>query len=287
MSGERFWGRHGQTVGVWVLAVLVAVACVFLGRWQWHRFHDKHDRKQLVQRNYDTAPVPLQDLLSGPDARFDSALQWRQVRATGRYDVGSTTLVRNRPRDVGGQPTFGYEVLVPLVLDDGSALLVDRGWLPSGTGGSSPGERPDSVPTPPSGAVEVVARLRPSEPRRPQAAVTGQIGSIAVGEVAQRTGRRLYPAYGALVSESPAPAVAPQPFGPPELDGGEGINASYAVQWWVFALLALGFPVWLRRRQAEQSQEAAAAGSGPDGAGRAPAVPAAPRRRRIWDDEDE
>ncbi|KQX66584.1 hypothetical protein ASD06_04255 [Angustibacter sp. Root456] len=287
MAGYRrdvsgFWLRHRQTVGVWVLAVLVALACVALGRWQWHRFHDKHDRKQLVQRNYDAPPVPLSQLISSPDAAFPPGVQWRQARVKGRYDVAATTLVRNRPHDVGGSPTFGYEVLVPLVLDDGSALLVDRGWIPNGTAGSAPGERPDAVPAPPSGPVEVVVRLRPSEPRRPQRTRPGQVGSIAVSQVAQLTGLRLYPGYGALVSETPAPAKPLTSLHPPQLDGGEGINASYAVQWWIFAVLALLFPLWLRRRRAAEA-DGEGQPVGPD----AHLATSVPRRRRIWDDEDE
>ncbi len=279
MSGTGFWSRHRQTVAVSLLAVVVALACVALGRWQWHRFEDKHQRKQLVEHNYDARPVPLTSLISGPDAAFDPSLQWRPVRASGRYDVAGTTLVRNRPRDIGGAPVFGYEVLVPLVLDDGSALLVDRGWVPSGTSGRTPGEQPDEVPAPPSGRVEVLARLRPSEPQRSGRTPPGQVGSIAVAQVEATLGRPLYRAYGALVSETPPAANAPALLGRPELDGGEGINASYAVQWWVFAVLALGFPFWYVRRR--QAQEPA------DEAGRSTPVPAAPRRRRIWDDEDE
>jgi cytochrome oxidase assembly protein ShyY1 len=278
VSSAAFWGRHRQTVGVWLLAVVVAGACVALGRWQWHRFEDKHARKQLVERNYDAPAVPVRQLLA-PGSAFDPQQQWRPVRAQGRYDVSATTLVRNRPRDVGGSPVYGYEVLVPLVLNDGSALLVDRGWVANGTTGDAPGERPDSVPAPPEGRVDVVARLRPSEPRRDQRTPQGQVGSIAVGQVAQAVGRPLFPAYGALVSESPAAAEAPQPLGPPQLDGGEGINASYAVQWWIFAAAALAFPVWFRRRRRAESGESVT----DDGL----QLAAAPRRRRIWDDEDE
>ena len=35
-------------------------------------------------------------------------------------------LLRNRVRDGEG----GYDVLTPLVLDDGTAVVVDRGWVP-------------------------------------------------------------------------------------------------------------------------------------------------------------
>ena len=284
--------RHRQTIGLWLLAVLFAVACVGLGRWQLHRYQDKHARSQLVERNYGAAPVPLAELQPAADTLFDPKRLWRQVEATGRYDAGRTVLVRNRPHSAGSNdPTYGYEVLVPLRLPDGSALLVDRGWLPSGSRGTNPAQAPDAVPAPPSGEVRVVVRLRAAEPTRERKLPPGQVSSISLAKVASLTGLALRPAYGALVSESPAPAAAPAPLDPPELGGNEGINASYAVQWVVFALLGLGFPVWLRRRQRQAAEEDAAAAAGVDvGHGRAPEPGAAdpkPRRRRIWDVDDE
>jgi cytochrome oxidase assembly protein ShyY1 len=269
---------------------------VGLGRWQLHRYQDKHARAQLVERNYGAAPVPLTELQPAASAPFDPGLQWRQVVATGRYDQGRTVLVRNRPHRAGSNdPTYGYEVLVPLVLPDGSALLVDRGWVPNGLRGSNPGQRPDAVPAPPPGEVRVVVRLRGSEAVRDRRLPPGQVASISVPRVAALTGLPLRPAYGGLVSESPAPATAPAALDPPQREGNEGINASYAVQWVVFALLGLGFPVWLRRRQREAAEQdlAQADGGGaideaprPPGAGTRPA-PVKARRRRIWDADDE
>jgi cytochrome oxidase assembly protein ShyY1 len=149
--------------------------------------------------------------------------------------------------------------------------------------------------------VTVVARLRASEPQRGHDLPAGQVCSIAVGQIASQTGHTTYQAYGALVSESPAVSPAPAALDPVRPDGGEGINASYAVQWVVFALLGLGFPVWVvrRRREAAAEREAEAAASPPAGpppddqdAVAVPvAVPAAARQRKrrhhVWDDEDE
>jgi cytochrome oxidase assembly protein ShyY1 len=291
---------HRQTIGLWLLAILFAVACVGLGRWQLDRYQDKHARSQLIERNYDAAPVPLAELMPSAGTRLDRALQWRQVEATGTYDVEHTVLARNRPHRAGSNdPTYGYEVLVPLRLEDGSALLVDRGWLPSGSRGTNPAEAPDAVPAPPTGPVRVVVRLRPSEPVRDRQLPPGQVSSIAVPRIAEMTGQPLRAPYGALVSEIPAPSVAPARLDPPALDGNEGINASYAVQWALFALLGLGFPLWLRRRQreaaaqdrareqAEQEGAAAPPGGSTPSVARAPARPARPRRRRIWDADDE
>ncbi len=273
--------RHRETIGLWLLAVVFATACVFLGRWQLHRYQDKHDRAQLVARNYDAPPVPLSALLPRVDSAFDRRLQWRQVRVSGTYDASATALVRNRPRTGGGgDAVYGYEVVVPLRLDDGSALLVDRGWLPNG----STGKTPDAVPAAPSGRVQVVARLRPSEPPRGGVLPRGQVGSVAVARIGASVGYPVYGAYAVAASENPAAPMTPAALDPPVVDGGEGINASYAVQWVAFALLGLGFPVWVaRRRRAMSAPDDAATGQPGD----VRLEPARARRRRIWDADDE
>ena len=284
MSGLAVLRRHQASVGLWLLALVFATACVLLGRWQLSRFQDKHERAQLVTRNYDAAPVPLAELLALPEAAFDPRRQWRTVTVSGTYDASATHLVRNRPRKGGGaDAVFGYEVLVPLRLDDGSALLVDRGWLPNGTRGSTPGQAPDAVPDPPAGRVEVVARLKSSEPQRGGDLPRRQVASIAVGDIAGRLGYPVYPAYGVLVRESPSVTPAPAALDRPVIDGGEGINASYAAQWVLFALLGLGFPVWVAHRRRTAAMEGAQ--SQPTDVPPPPLEPA--RRRRIWDADDE
>jgi hypothetical protein len=105
------------------------------------------------------------------------------------------------------------------------------------------------------------------------------------------TGLTLYPAYGQLAGETPPVATAPDPLGRPVLDGGEGINASYAVQWGLFAAMGLGFPWWWRRRQrlaeAEDLAQAEAATEPTLPGLREPVGATRPKRRRIWDEEDE
>lgn len=280
--------RHRETIGLWVLAVLFATACVFLGRWQLHRYQDKHDRQQLVSRNYDAPPVPLASLLPSPGTPLEPRLQWRQVTVTGRYDAADTTLVRNRPWS-GPNPdaTYGYEVVVPLRLSDGSALLVDRGWIPSGSGRGDPGRAPDSVPVPPAGTVQVVVRLRPSEPAR-ERLPRGQVASVSISSIREQLSYPVLQAYGALVRETPSVTPVPQRLDPPERDGSEGINASYTVQWVLFALLGLGFPVWVARRRRAVAPELEQWGA--PGSGEAPEralEPARLRKRRIWDADDE
>ena len=40
--------RHRETIGLWLLAITFAAACVLLGRWQLHLYQDKHGRAALV-----------------------------------------------------------------------------------------------------------------------------------------------------------------------------------------------------------------------------------------------
>jgi cytochrome oxidase assembly protein ShyY1 len=277
-----------ELAGLLAIAVVFAVACVFLGRWQYHRFQDKYAADHLVGRNYRSAPVALDRLVPGSGSTLAAKDVWRSVRVSGSYDVGAQVLVRNRPLD----GAYGYEVLVPLVpASGGPALLVDRGWLPNG----QTSDAPDSVPAPPAGPVTVTAHLLPSEPAKSGTLPTGQFASIDLARVAAETGQQLLPAYGVLAAESPAPATGPTKLPEPDDGGYWGVNLSYAFQWGLFGIAGLAFPfVFLRRRRRLQAQdEAALATAEPAGAAdpaSVPAVPAAAGRRkrtRIWDDEDD
>lgn len=276
-----------ELAGLLALAVVFAVACVFLGRWQYHRFQAKYDADRLVGRNYRAAPVPLGQLV--PDgAGLAQGDRWRSVRVAGEYDAGHQVLVRNRPFE----GAYGYEVLVPLVpASGGPALLVDRGWIPNGQNGQAP----DSIPAPPAGPVSVTAHLLPSEPAKSGRLPAGQFASIDVPRIAERSRTQLLPTYGVLAAETPRPAVVPSLLPEPDDGGYWGVNLSYAVQWGLFALAGLAFPfAFVRRRRRLRAEDAAApAAAEPPSTSDPAAVPAAvatatrKRKTRIWDEEDE
>jgi len=214
------------------IAILFAIACAFLSNWQFSRNAERSEQLQLVADNYDAPPVALGDLLA-PGAELTPSDEWRPVRLQGRYLADEQVLVRNRAH--GG--SAAYEQLVPFRLDDGRTFLVDRGWL-------APGSRqslPDEIPAPPAGDVTVEVRLRPEEaaPTSGRTAEAGQVPTINLGLVAEQTGPIEQGAYGLLMSETPAPAVAPTPVDPPSNDPGPYL--SYAIQWILFALMGFGF----------------------------------------------
>lgn len=243
----------------WLFAVVgaIALSVVFtlLGRWQYGRHETKVARNERIEANYDAAPVPLAEVLSTPADPPAPGEQWTPVSVTGEYLTDRTVLVRNRPFD----GVYGFEVLVPLRVLDGSGdgagwgasdspsgdvLLVDRGWVPNGPTGAAP----DRVPDPPRGRVELVARLRPSEPGLDRTPPAGQQLRIDLPRIARQLGEplgeRLYQAYGVLDQETPAAADDETPGGGvlrlPRPDEDLGPHLAYAVQWWAFALACYG-----------------------------------------------
>lgn len=222
-------------------ALLAAAVCVALGLWQLDRLAQRHARNDLIRTAERTAPQPLDRLLE-PARPLPKDLQWRQIRATGRYDSAHVLVVRNRPF----HGAVGFHELVPLVTRAGAALLVDRGWVPGGTTAAA---RPDLPPLPP-GVVTVVARVRRSERADGgPAAPTGQVRRIDIPAITRTVPYPLYGGYAEAVHESPAPRRSPDRLPPPEPS--EGPHLLYAVQWFLFAAGAVVGVGVLARREAE------------------------------------
>lgn len=270
-----------RAAGLVVLAVVLAVTCSLLGRWQWNRHTARDAVIAQIESSYAADDVPLADLLAGPAATLPGDDVWRPVTVVGHYAASSTALLRNRP--INGQA--GFHVLVPFVVtgpadpttattvdpasipasgERPAVLVVDRGWVP--TGESS--DRPDAVPAPPDGTIEIVVRLRADEPVSARDAPSGEVQAISVDQVLAAGGIDpgtvdAYAAYGALATEQ---SRVPDDVGilpKPSIDPGS--HLSYAFQWWTFALGSLiGFAI-LARRELHEPDPAA---EPPDPSGR-------------------
>ncbi len=150
MSSLRFLASRR-----WVLLLLVVLGLTYLawvlGQWQFSRLDDRRERNTIVERNEGAAATPVADVLAAgrPVAEDD---EWRLVTATGTYAADDTVIVRYRTRD----GVAGIDVVVPLVTADGTALLVDRGWLRTDNRGLSEVD----VPPPPAGEVTVEGYVR-------------------------------------------------------------------------------------------------------------------------------
>ena len=272
----REWSflRSPRWVGYLALVVLFAVVCCALGTWQLNRRAEARAEVARIDANYDAEAVPVTEALPELDA-FDIDQRWQVVAVAGEYLVDEEVVVRNRP--FGG--SSGFEVITPFRLDDGRVFMVDRGWIAQASNG-----RPSEFEPPPSGRVTVEARLKAGEGRIAGRTSTGnELATIDLDELAGRVGEPSFTgAYGVLVQSGAdvdePPLAAPRPV------RDEGPHLSYALQWFVFALLGFVGLGWAANQERHALAEASAAPDAPKSP-RAPRRP--PRERRDADVEDE
>jgi cytochrome oxidase assembly protein ShyY1 len=258
-------------------ATLFAVACFYLGQWQWHRHEGKAARAQRIDSHYTARPVPLSVAMPRPGVPLAQLKEWTTVTATGRYDAQHVMLVRNRPNN----GIYGYDVVVPLRLANGTSLLVDRGWIPNGRTAADPSRAPAT----PSGQITVTGWLRLGEPSLGRRMTNGQLASINLAEASAQSGASLYGAYLIRRAEVGTPGQRiehAQALESP--DTGQGPHLAYALQWWLAAPVGLVLVfVGVRR---ELVEGALAPGPLPGGSP-TPPQPVKVRKTRIWDEEDE
>jgi cytochrome oxidase assembly protein ShyY1 len=229
----------------WALLVLsFTVACWFLSQWQFDRQAEVVAKNNLIEANYNAPSKSIETLLS-PEDDWKKDLEFRSVRVEGKYLPEESYLVRNRP--LNAYP--GFLQLVAFKSEQGAVLWVERGWLPTG----AESDTPDDIPAVDSEQRTIQVRLRPAEPDLDRTAPEGQVSSLYLGEISKSLSQEsVYAqAYGRLVSETPELPTG-ELIAKPVLS--EGNHLSYALQWILFGLMAIGAVVWTlaqaRRRKA-------------------------------------
>lgn len=98
----------------------VAILCS-LGTWQLHRLEWKTDLLQKLDAEYEKDAAAT--ILSSADLKDDFLFKRGTLRGTLNYDKE----VRVGPRVF--EHITGYHIVTPLLLEDGTTLLVNRGWV--------------------------------------------------------------------------------------------------------------------------------------------------------------
>lgn len=107
------------------LAALATMALTArLGFWQLQRADDKNHRRALIAQRMAQAELPASQLAQEPSDLPDQL--YRSIRISGIWLAQHTIHLENR--QMNGRP--GFFTLTPLLLADGSAALVQRGWQP-------------------------------------------------------------------------------------------------------------------------------------------------------------
>jgi surfeit locus 1 family protein len=220
-------GRRDLAAAVVVL--LLATLCVGAGFWQLHRLGERRARNVAIAAARALPPImlPAQSLPL-------EALRDRRAQARGIYDYAHERVWAGRTfRDAPG-----VALLTPLRFPDGTAVFVDRGWVPS----------PDA--------------------RRIDHLLYREGDSVTVNGLALRVPRDRGDVDPQRLRDSLPYAVlpvviqiddtaAPHPLGlarwrTPPLD--EGPHLFYAIQWFSFAVIAVvGMGALLRKRVREEN----------------------------------
>ena len=223
-----------------VLCAAAVVAMVNLSLWQFDRLDQRQEFNSRVERRAteEVVDVTALDLSTPADS------EWQRVGAVGTYKPADEVLILNRSQ--GGRA--GLNVVTPLELENGSILLVVRGFLPLEL----------DVPRPPEGSVKVIGTARLSDARRSTDLSTsdGEVREffrLDIDRIAEQIDGTVLPL--ALYAEASEPAENPllQPAARPTLS--EGSHLSYAVQWIIFAAaVVVGWILASRRTIKNQSR---------------------------------
>ena len=233
----------------WIIATLFVLLgtalCIRLGIWQLDRLNER----RVVNTKVETMrSLPVFDLNNDAFESI-SEMEWRAVRVDGEYDFENQIAIRNQYHD----NQIGYHLLTPLLFD-GTAVLVERGWIPAdGNSTSDDWRKYDEV-----GQVNIKGQIRLGH------------GKPAVGGVADSmpaNGKRLeiwnnadlqqiaaelpYPVLPVYIQVNPDAGddKPPIPF-QPELQLTEGPHFGYALQWFAFAaILFIGYPFYVRKQE--------------------------------------
>lgn len=221
-----------------VFGVVVGMVCVRLGIWQLDRLSE---RKALNMRREARLAMEVLDL---SEHLSEDSFEGRRASATGVFDFERQIVVMLR--SLRGVP--GVHIVTPLRLEDGSAVLVERGWVPS----------PDAktvdlskIAEPDTSVVEGML-VQPSGPAGMSTADTWPIYVRRPNPV-ELESRFPYSLMPAVLRRTELPAAAPpvlRPLPPPDLTNGP--HLSYAIQWFSFATIAVvgsAILVWRSNRR--------------------------------------
>lgn len=209
-----------------LVALVVAAGCVRLGLWQLDRLAQRRAVNARVAARM--AEPPVASLAALP---ADTALaRFRSVRLSGLYDFEHELVLTARTRD--GSP--GVHILTPLrIPGEERAVLVNRGWVYSPDGSSvslGPWREPDTA--------TITGYLQAFDAANASVRPTGD-RSFRLLDHASASARIPYPIAPWIVVATEGEASPGAPARLSHVQLGEGSHLSYAVQWFLFAVIAV------------------------------------------------
>ena len=224
----------------WILihlgVALLIVTMINLAFWQLHRLDEKKTFNARVTAN---TSKPIADYTKAVPATLSS--EWSRAAFTGSYDTEHSITIINRSQDGAA----GYDIAVPFTNEDGTVILVNRGFVPLSM----------TAPKTTSERLTIVGYIRASQKRGAVGAIDStdptntEFHRFDLPLIAKATKTELLTtSFVQLIKEDPASTSQwPSAVAMPELN--EGSHLSYAVQWFFFSATAFTAWVFVVRRK--------------------------------------
>lgn len=201
---------------------------VSLAFWQLDRAAEKRALVNSLEQRAELAPAPL-DLAE----RTELFGNMSRVVVSGQYEPEVSFLVMFQ--FFRGQP--GFELVTPFRRDDGSLVLVSRGWLAADADGGVP-QLPVIEGAVAEGAQQLTAQVHIPDFEIPPVEVSDnswpvRLSRLNVEQAGRLLGEPLYPYV--LRLESGQAGVLDRHWQPPRIS--IRTHIAYAVQWFAIALL--------------------------------------------------
>jgi surfeit locus 1 family protein len=245
MFSRRWWWT--------TLIVLIGIGvAIRLGFWQL----DRHAQRQAsISHIQAMQALPVLDLNLRPLPEDLASMEYRQVTISGVYDFDHQVALRNQVRSRMSGTDPGIALVTPLILVDGQAVLVERGWIPLEYNTPASWRQFDEP-----GTVSLEGILRLSLEK-------AEVGSALLDPTLSPGETRLdvwnfinlprlqeqfpYPLLSVYIQQAPGSNLESLPYRlmeQPDLDPGSHIG--FALQWFFYAgLLFFGYPVWLNKQK--------------------------------------
>jgi cytochrome oxidase assembly protein ShyY1 len=215
-----------------LVVLCIAIAFLLLGRWQLARLDERQAANEQITQRMDDEETEWRA------GSFGKPPEYVRLEMTGEFRAAEEVLLRSQVNL--GRP--GFDVLTPFYLDETTAVVVNRGWVPFDLDQPPVGEA-----APPVGVVTVRGYVR--HPLARAGATSGVqdgiVSSVDLAAIGLLTDATLEGFYIELteVDES----LSALPIIDNSVDLSSGPHLAYAVQWFAFTTVGVvGYAALIR-----------------------------------------